>query len=357
MSPADIARPEIRALAPYEAAIQVTDTIRLNANEAPWNPAGDRYRRPLNRYPEIRPRGLAERLAGHYGCEPRQLLVTRGSSEAIDLMVRVFCRAGVDNIVTVAPTFSMYAHYAAVQGAAAREIPADPGRDFAVDADTILAACDENTRLVFLCSPNNPTGTLLAPGLLEAVLAARAGRSIVVLDEAYIEFAGQPSATGLLAQYDNLAVLRTLSKALACAGARCGAVIADPDVIRMLDAVQAPYAFATPVVECVEDALDAVATSGAERRIREIVAERERLAAALATSPVVRRTWPSAANFILAEIDAPGRFVERCRAAGILVRRFGGTLAGCVRITVGSASENASLLQVVRSHEESADGD
>ncbi|MDH3429027.1 MAG: histidinol-phosphate transaminase [Gammaproteobacteria bacterium] len=347
MTIADIARAEIRALKPYAAAIQVDDTIRLNANEAPWASSGDRFRRPLNRYPEIRPSGLRGALADRYGCAAENLLVTRGSSEAIDLLVRVFCNAGRDNIVTSTPTFSMYRHYATIQGAELREVELAASNDFALDPDGLLGACDNATRLVFLCSPNNPTGTLMSRQDLIRVLEARRDRSAVVVDEAYIEFAQQDSVVGLLDQYENLIVLRTLSKALAFAGARCGAVIGPRDVIEMLDAVQAPYALATPVVECVENALRAESLSEADGWVRQIVTERERLIDAIGTMSFVRRVWPSAANFFLIEVDNAEQLLQECNNDKVLLRYFGGALADCVRITVGSPSENDRLLQVL----------
>ena len=229
MSIRQLAREEIRALKPYEAAIQVSDTIRLNANEAPWRNSTDHFQRPLNRYPEIRPARLRELLADRYGCAPDNLLVTRGTSEAIDLLMRVFCVAAADNIVTTSPTFSMYKHYAAVQDAELREVRTDESADFTVDAASILAACDDRTKLVFLCSPNNPTGTLIPREVLLQILEGRKDRSVVVVDEAYIEFAAAETAADLLGSFENLVVLRTLSKALAFAGARCGSVIAAPE--------------------------------------------------------------------------------------------------------------------------------
>jgi histidinol-phosphate aminotransferase len=144
-----LARPEIQALRPYEAAEQVDDTIRLNANESPRATGPGSFRRPLNRYPEVRPQGLQRALARRFGCEPEELLVTRGSSEAIDLVIRTFCRAGQDSVLVTSPSFSMYRHYAAVQGAALTVVATRPDRDFAVDVDEILAACDESTRLIF----------------------------------------------------------------------------------------------------------------------------------------------------------------------------------------------------------------
>lgn len=356
MNVARLARPEIRALKPYEAAVQVTDTIRLNANEAPWSSSSDTYRRPLNRYPEIRPQRLRERLADHYRCPPEKLLVTRGSSEAIDLLLRVFCRAGVDSIVTTTPTFSMYRHYAAIQGAKVREVRTVGDNDFAVEADAILDACDDSTRLIFLCSPNNPTGTLLDDDVLRRVLAERSDRSVVVLDEAYIEFSGQASAVELLATFDNLVILRTLSKALAFAGARCGAVIGPAAVISMLNAVQAPYALATPVVESVEAALEPEVLRDANRAIDEVVTERRRLGEALARMTFVRRIWPSAGNFLLLELDGAEEIMERTHAAGILLRDFSGSLANCVRISIGSPAENDRLLELCKTIEESHSG-
>jgi histidinol-phosphate aminotransferase len=340
-----LARREIQALKPYQAAIQVIDTIRMNANEAPWTSSGNEFRRPLNRYPEIRPQRLREALAGFYKCRPDRLLVTRGTSEAIDLLVRIFCRAGVDNIVTTAPTFSMYRHYADVQGAATREIETSGHNGFAVDVDALLDACDSETRLIFICSPNNPTGNLIPRDALVTLLERRGDNSAIVVDEAYIEFAAQSSAVELLEKHDNLIVLRTLSKALAYAGARCGSVMAPPAVIDMLDAVQAPYALATPVVECVEDALQADSLREAEQWVAKIVVERERLIAALKRFPSVRRVWPSAANFFLVEVDEAEALLRQCKANKILLRHFGGALPDCVRISVGTPSQNDLLLK------------
>jgi histidinol-phosphate aminotransferase len=347
MSIAKLARTEIQALKPYAAAVQVDDTVRLNANEAPWTSSGDHFRRPLNRYPEIRPAGLRAALAERYGCNAESLLVTRGTSEAIDLLIRVFCRAGRDNIVTTAPTFSMYRHYAGVQDAELREVESTRDDDFAVHPAAILDACNASTRLIFLCSPNNPTGTRLPIEVLVEILEKRGYRSAVVVDEAYIEFAEQASAVALLDKYENLIVLRTLSKALAFAGARCGSVIGPREVIEMLDAVQAPYALATPVVECVENALQTARLSEADRWVTRVIEERERLIEAVTGFSFVRRVWPSAANFFLLEVDAAETLLQQSRNDKVLLRYFGGSLANCVRITVGTRAENERLLQTL----------
>jgi histidinol-phosphate aminotransferase len=278
--------------------------------------------------------------------------VTRGSSEAIDLLIRVFCRAGEDNVVTTSPTFSMYRHYARIQGAELREVEALRDDDFTVDADSVLQSCDESTRLIFLCSPNNPTGTMLSRDALLQVLERRKDRSAIVVDEAYIEFAGTPSVIELLDQYENLIVLRTLSKALAFAGARCGSVVGPPDVIDMLDAVQAPYALATPVVELLENALQTRILAESDRWVEKIIDERERLILALAEYPAVKRIWPSSANFFLMQVEDADRLMRQSKIDKVLLRHFGGSLADCVRITVGTRSENDRLLQTLARLEE-----
>jgi len=345
MSIDKLARPEIQALKPYEAAVQVDDTIRLNANEAPWTSSGDHFRRPLNRYPEIRPAQLRAALASRYGCAEANLSVTRGTSEAIDLLVRVFCRAGQDNLLVTSPTFSMYKHYADVQGAEVREYVTSRDNDFSINIDALLDQCNESTRLIFICSPNNPTGTLLPRESLVDLLERRGDRSAIVVDEAYIEFAGRESAIALLNRYENLVILRTLSKALAFAGARCGSVIGPTSVIDMVNAVQAPYALATPVVECVENAMRTESLSEAEHWLEKIVTERERLTSALREFPFVKRIWPSAANFFLMQVDDASSLMARSSQDKVLLRYFGGDLSDCVRVTVGTQAENDQLLQ------------
>jgi len=349
MSITSLARPEIQALHAYDAAEQVEDTVRLNANESPAaNLSGD-FRRPLNRYPEVRPQRLQAALARRFGCASDQLLVTRGSSEAIDLIIRSFCRAGVDSILTPSPSFSMYRHYAELQAAEVIEVAMDEEQDFAIDVDAMLAACEEDTKVVFVCSPNNPTGTPLARTDLLRLLAARRDKSLVVVDEAYIEFGEQPSAIDLLGDYPNLLVLRTLSKALAYAGARCGAVAGATDVIGLLSAVQAPYALATPVVECVEDALAEDQLKLAAAAVREVQSERSRLSTAVAAYDFVAKVWPSDANFFLIRTAAAAAIVDHCKVHKVLLRHFGGELSDCIRITVGSESDNDALLSALNS--------
>ena len=350
----NLARDDVLSLRGYEAAEQAPETIRLNANEAPFtHDAGDPA---LNRYPEVRPVTLQKRLADLFGVPAANLLVTRGSSEAIDVLVRAFCRAYRDTFVTTPPTFGMYRFYADVQGVAIIEVPLARERDFAFDADALLDACTPTTKLVFLCSPNNPTGGRIARADIAKIAEARRGSSIVVVDEAYVEFATEPSLAGEVADFENLVVLRTLSKAHALAGARCGAAIASEAIISVLRRVLPPYSFATPVVASVMAALGHDRVRRSAQSVAEIVAERERLFTGLQSSPRVIRTWPSEANFLLTEFDDLAVVREMLRRRRILVRDYRDEplLENCARITIGTAAENDALLDALRDPERPA---
>lgn len=344
MSIVSLARAEIQALHAYDAAEQIDDTIRLNANESPAISSIGNFRRPLNRYPEVRPQRLQSSLANRFGCAAEQLLVTRGSSEAIDLLIRTFCRAGADKILTSYPSFSMYRHYAEIQGAGVTEVATLAERDFTIDVDDLLANCDDSTKLIFVCSPNNPTGTPLPRADLLTLLQERRDKSAIVVDEAYIEFGDQPSAIELLDKYPNLLILRTLSKALGFAGARCGSVVGAKEVIALLSAVQAPYALATPVVECVEDALDEKQLEIAAAAVEEVISERARLITEIERYDFISKVWPSEANFFLIRANDAVALMEHCKSHNVLLRHFSGDLSDCIRITVGSRSDNETLL-------------
>ena len=336
-----LARPEIRTLSAYETEWQENGALRLHANEAPTAAGCD----SLNRYPESRPGNLQSRLADRLGVSADNLLITRGSTEAIDLLIRTFCRAGRDNIVITPPTFVMYQVYADIQGANTIQCPLSAERDFVVDLGSLADKCTASSKLIFICSPNNPTGNVTPRSAIVELLNARRNQSIIVVDEAYIEFSESESMADLVAEHDNLVVLRTLSKALALAGARCGALIGNANLVRLLDRVLAPYALATPVIDSVMVAL-ANKRSTDDSRIAGIVAERDRLTGKLTSNPFVQKVWPSQANFLLVQFRNLGEFQERLQAERILIRDFGDIpgLENCARITIGDASENDRLL-------------
>lgn len=345
-----LARPEIAALQPYVTATQQADTLRLNANEAPDAPLAN----GLNRYPAIRPGALRSRLATLFEVDEANLLVTRGSSEAIDLLIRTFCRAYQDNIVVTPPTFSMYQVYATMQAAGVVEVPLASNDDFKLDVDEILVRCTDNSKLIFACSPNNPTGGSVPVLDLERLATQRSGQSLVVVDEAYIEFSKSESLLTILNRHDNLVVLRTLSKAWGLAGARCGAVIAHRAVIELLERMLPPYAFSSLTTAGVLESLSDAALESARRRIAITVAERRRMHSALTALACVSRVWPSDSNFLLVRFKDLAAVQKELQQQRILIRAFDGRteLANCARITIGDASDNERLLQALQAVQE-----
>lgn len=342
-------RPEIRRMRPYRNAEFETGMIRLNANETPWRPNGDRTRAGLNWYPDPRPVELTERLARHYGVRPEQVLVTRGSSEAIDVLIRGFCRPGIDEVVISPPTFGMYEAYAQLQLAGIVHVPLSRADGYALDAPQLLAARSPTTKLLFICSPNNPTGNSFSPMEIEALAVAWRNTGVVVVDAAYAEFASVDSTAALLDNNSNVVVLRTLSKAMGLAGIRCGSLLGPPGAIQTLSCVLPPYTFPSLCAETVIDALDAANASQWQQRVQILRSERTRLATGLARVAGISRVWPSDANFLLVECTDSRDLVRRARTGRVLVRDFSWDpyLPGCVRITVGSPEQNTQLLQAL----------
>lgn len=345
MSILALARPEIVALEAYSHASWDPAFDRLHANELPWRAETDHSSAGLNRYPEPHPHELAARLAELYGVRADQLLPGRGSDESIDLVVRGFCRAGVDNVIICPPTFGMYSVAARIQGAQVREVPLLAKRDFALDADAVLAACDAQTRIVFLCSPNNPTGNALEPAAVEKLLVALSGKSLVVVDEAYIEFSGAHSLAVALARFPNLVVLRTLSKAYGLAGARVGSLLADPAIVALLGKVIPPYSIPQLTIEAVFATLAAPQLAVQRERVSQVRAERERLRQALAGARGVRKVWPSVANFLLVDFDAAEAALEAARRARLLIRDMRSVSPHSLRISVGTPEQNDRLIR------------
>jgi histidinol-phosphate aminotransferase len=346
----DIARPEIVALKPYEHASWEPSLERLHANELPWRPTGDESVAGLNRYPEPQPRELIARLATVYEAEPNQILVGRGSDEAIDLLVRSFCRAGQDAVLICPPTFGMYSVAARIQGADVLAVPLRADAGFSLDVDEILRQCTPRVKLIFLCSPNNPTGNLLSEDDVLRIAAQVEGRALVVVDEAYIEFAGVPSLIRRVSDLPQLAVMRTLSKSHGLAGARLGTLIANPEIIALLRKVIPPYAITQLTVETVLRLLNSPQLAIMQSRIRDIQSERARMADELRQLPHVKRVFPSDANFLLVEFEDPDRALKAARQANLLIRdvRAQAGLNRSVRISIGTSEQNNRLLEALR---------
>lgn len=353
MSIIDRARPQVRAMTPYSSARMEAGeaAVMLNANESPWAPPGDAGR-DLNRYPQPQPPALCARLAALYGVDPSRLLVGRGSDEAIDLLVRAFCRPGVDAIAICPPTFGMYAVCAATQGADVFQVPLR--EDFSVDVERLLATVPETVRVLFLCSPNNPTGGCMPRADIERVAAALAERAMVIVDEAYIEFADADSAAALIDRHANLGVLRTLSKAWALAGVRIGALLAEAGVIALLRRIMAPYPLPTPCVEVALAATDEAGAALMRAHVATVRSERQRLAEALRALPGVQHVYRSQANFLTVRLDDAGAAYRTLAAQGVIVRDVGRypLLAGCLRLSIGTPQENTRLLDALRGHAE-----
>jgi histidinol-phosphate aminotransferase len=343
--PLQLARPEIRALKPYSHASWNPALERLHANEMPWRVPGDQSPAGLNRYPEPQPAALVQRLAALYGVAADQLLVGRGSDEGIDLLTRAFCRAGQDSVLVCPPTFGMYAVAARIQGSGVIEVPLAAARGFALDVDGIVAQLGA-VKLIYLCTPNNPTGNALDPGDIEQVIRAAAGRALVVIDEAYAEFCGAPSWASRLGSDPHLVVLRTLSKAHGLAGARIGTVLAAPAVIALLRRIIPPYALAQPTIDAALAALEPGQLEITRLRRDDVLRERSRVVTALADKACVRRVLPSDANFVLVEFVDAGHALERIAGAGLIVRDFRGLMGvgEALRITIGTREQNSRLL-------------
>lgn len=340
-----LARPEIAALAPYASARALAghDGILLNANESPWPPWQDPGL-DLNRYPEPQPAALKTRLAELYGVDPARLLITRGSDEGIDLLVRAFCRPGQDRVLVCPPCFGLYALSARIQGAEVIEAPLVESPDrwrLPVDLAARAAGC----KLVFVCSPNNPTGDLLSEEEVGTLARAIDDQGLLVIDEAYVEFAPHASLMHLQRRHPNIVVLRTLSKAHALAGCRIGTVIADPEVIALLRRIIAPYPLPTPTVAAALAALSSEGIAGTQARIAQILEHKQALVQVLRSHPEIRQVWPGTANFVLVRASDGPRLVRDADLAGIRLRDQSAQhgLRDCVRITIGTPLENRRL--------------
>lgn len=346
---ARLARPAILALPPVDIAAQANDlfgpdAIKLDANENPYPPlVGGALADGVNRYPEPQPATLRGAMASLYGVWPANLLVTRGGDDAIDLLVRTFCRENEDAVAVCQPTFSAYAQFARLQGA--RVVEARLGEDFRFDASSFVEAVQgqRNLKLAFLCSPNNPTGDPIATADVLAVADALPD-TVVVLDEAYIEFSDAGSFAAEAAIRDNLVVIRTLSKAYGLAGARVGAAIGTEAVIALLARAAPPYPLPTLSIEAALTALSPSRRPLHRERIARLQADRAELAERLRAAPEVQRVREGGGNFLFLEVEDPQGLARRMQAAGVRIRFRPNAAPGGVRLTVGTPAENAAAL-------------
>ena len=332
-------RPNIAALKPYSTArdeYKGSIGIYLDANENPFNNG-------YNRYPST---ALKEQvrsaIAQKKGVNPARLFLGNGSDEAIDLLFRIFCRPGIDNIVSIAPTYGMYSVCAAINDIECREVML--GEDFSLPVEALLSATDMQSKLLFVCSPNNPTANAFPREQLVSLLSRFPG--IVVVDEAYIDFSSVPSMVELIDQYPNLIVLQTLSKAYGLAGLRMGLAFAEERIIRLFEQVKYPYNIGTDTLAL---ALRLLATD-ITPQVQTLIAERERVAAALTALPYIEKVYPSDANFLLVKTARPRELYDYLIARELIVRDRSRTpgCEGTLRITIGTPEENDRLIEELR---------
>ena len=345
---ATVLRPHIAALTPYSSARDEytgTEGVFLDANE---NALGSVTHSGLyNRYPDPHQSAIKARLAPMKGVQPSQLFLGNGSDEPIDLLIRATCRPGIDNMVLLPPTYGMYEVSARLNDVAIRKVPLTT--DYQVDVPAVLAAVDAHTKLIWLCSPNNPSGNLINPAAIRAVVEA-AKTALVVVDEAYIDFAPATYASWVthLNSYPNLVVLQTVSKAWGLAALRLGMCFASPDLIRVMNVIKPPYNISAPSQALALEALDHAREK--DVMVARLLQERTHLAQELGTLPNVRRVFPSDANFLLVRFDDAHAIFRQLIDSKVIVRNRSAVTRceDCLRITVGTRAENARLLAVLQ---------
>ena len=333
----ELVRPNIAALEPYSTARDEYDGpigIFLDANESP-------YANGYNRYPDPHQVELKARIAGLKGIPAGNLFLGNGSDEAIDLVFRIFCVPGKDNVVAISPSYGMYGVAAEMNDVEVR--PVRLNDDFSLDTEKLLSRCDGRTKLIFLCSPNNPSANAFPRAQLLEIIDRFPG--VVIVDEAYVDFSSQGSLAQEAVKRDNLIVLQTLSKARAMAGLRIGQAISSKEIIGLMSMVKYPYNLSRIAMEKALELLQ----NPIDVQVKTIVGERARLTAALTAYPFVRKVFPSDANFLLVRVDDADGLYAYLLDKQIIVRNRTRIPAceNCLRFTVGLPSENDALLKAL----------
>ncbi len=345
-----LARTNIINLTPYSSARNEggnSDLVWIDANEGAYAPfPSDGSTEGFNRYPDPQPPELINRMASFYGVKSNQILASRGTDEAIDLLMRAFCVPDEDSVLFSIPTFDMYEVASNVNAVKPLSIPLNP-EDFSLDMEALRKKCkeDQKIKLVFVCSPNNPTANSVKKEEILELCDILSDRALVIVDEAYIEFSECDSLVTELANYKNLAILRTMSKAFCMAGVRMGALIANDDIVSMVRKVLAVYPLTIPSINASVKALSPAGILWMKDKVEISIAERTRVSEALSCHCDVVKIYPSDANFILVEAKDVEKFIAACAKAGFLVRNRHKLVPNTVRVTIGSPEENTLLLK------------
>ncbi|HDP75403.1 MAG TPA: histidinol-phosphate transaminase [Bacteroidales bacterium] len=343
----NLIRPNIARLQPYSSArIEFTgsNTILLDANENPYSFINEEME--INRYPDPLQRFAKEKIALLKQVEPNRVFLGNGSDEAVDLIIRCFCEPAKDSIALFAPTYGMYSVCAAINNVAVRQFLLND--DFSININQFFDNLSTDTKVVFICSPNNPTGNAQPIETIEQILSQFNG--IVVVDEAYIDFYSGKSTSSLLEKYPNLIVLQTFSKAWAMAGARIGIAFAHQNIIKILNKVKFPYNIGVPSLKVLERALEK--TASAKMLVNQIIDEREMLKMKLQALPCVEKVYPSDTNFLLVKTNDANSIYRYLLSRMIVVRnRTNEPLCeNCLRITVGKPEENQRLIAILKTY-------
>ncbi|MEM0909670.1 MAG: histidinol-phosphate transaminase [Pseudomonadota bacterium] len=342
----------IRTLSPYQSARRLFSAsegeqqLWLNANESPEaSPASIDYH-VFNRYPDCQPKDLIQAYATYAGVDPQQVIATRGADEGIELLIRAFCQANKDNILICPPTYGMYSISAETFAVGVKKVPLND--DFSLDITGIEKVVND-VNLVFLCSPNNPTGTLLAQSQINDVLDLCRDKAIVVVDEAYIEFCAEHNVSKLLANNPHLVILRTLSKAFALAGIRCGFTIADNAVIETLLKVIAPYPVPAPVAQVALQSLSPSGVENMRKRTEMLKSELQQLSGALSAIDGINIVGDTFANFVLFKHRKSADIMKYLIENNLFIRDQSKQvyLENCLRVTIGSPSQNAHFMALM----------
>ncbi|MFD0966832.1 histidinol-phosphate transaminase [Seminibacterium arietis] len=349
MSIAQLARKNIQVLTPYQSARRLggKGDVWLNANEYSVSPDFNLTDRTFNRYPEPQPQNVLHAYANYVGVQVENLLVSRGGDESIELLIRAFCEAE-DAILYCPPTYGMYAVSAETCGVKVKTVPLTT--DFQLD----LSEIDHNlsgVKVVFVCSPNNPTGNLIERTHIIQLLEMTRNKAIVVIDEAYIEFCPQATFVNELKNYPHLAIVRTLSKAFALAGLRCGFTIANAELIQILQKVIAPYPLPVPVSDIATQALSAEKVAEMRSRVKKLLNDRTFLINQLTELLQVEKIFPTEANYVLVKFKNGNETFKWLWEKGVILRNQHQALGlqNCIRITIGTDDENSKLINLIKS--------
>ncbi|AKC60026.1 histidinol-phosphate transaminase [Blochmannia endosymbiont of Polyrhachis (Hedomyrma) turneri] len=344
-----LARTNILHLNPYQSARKIggTGNIFLNANEYPISTNYKMRFKNINRYPMCQPQTIIKKYAKYAKVETNQILVSRGADESIELLIRAFCEPKIDSILFCPPTYGMYKVAAEASNVNYREVPTD--KNWQLDISRITTQL-KNVKLIYICNPNNPTGNIINTHIIQQLLNIINQHSILVIDEAYIDFCPQISSVKLLSKYPHLVILRTLSKAFALAGLRCGFTLAHPTIIQVLLKIITPYPLSTPVIDIAQQALSLQGIQNTKKRIKTINTNREYFIQELKNCKCIDNIFPSEANYILVRCNPKYKVFKTLWDQGIILRdqnqQFG--LTNCLRISIGTHDECQHVISALK---------